>query len=176
MDWRQILVLLLIFVPLERLLPHRREQGIFRRHWVMDSVYLLANGLLIRFLFLGLLALPASRFTASELLDLLGVPAVPRALELDAAALERIARWFEDAGVRWGEDEDARVRAGVGRWREHSIAFGFDPLVMLLCGESSIRDVIAFPKTQKASCLLTNAPSEPVKAQLDELHLRVKLT
>ena len=56
------------------------------------------------------------------------------------------------------------------------IAFGFDRLVMLLCGESSIRDVIAFPKTQKAACLLTNAPSEPAKAQLDELQLRVKLT
>ena len=54
------------------------------------------------------------------------------------------------------------------------IAFGFDRLAMLLCGESSIRDVIAFPKTQKASCLLTNAPSEPGLAQLDELHLRVK--
>jgi aspartyl-tRNA synthetase len=56
------------------------------------------------------------------------------------------------------------------------IAFGFDRLVMLLCGEASIRDVIAFPKTQKAACLLTNAPSEPAKAQLDELHLRVKLS
>ncbi len=53
------------------------------------------------------------------------------------------------------------------------IAFGFDRLVMLLCGESSIRDVIAFPKTQKAACLLTNAPSAPAKAQLDELYLRV---
>ena len=56
------------------------------------------------------------------------------------------------------------------------IAFGFDRLVMLLCKESSIRDVIAFPKTQKAACLLTNAPSDAAKAQLDELSLRVKLT
>ena len=56
------------------------------------------------------------------------------------------------------------------------IAFGFDRLVMLLCGESSIRDVIAFPKTQKAACLLTSAPSETSKRQLDELHLRLSPT
>ncbi|RZB30818.1 MAG: aspartyl-tRNA synthetase [Desulfobacteraceae bacterium Eth-SRB1] len=54
------------------------------------------------------------------------------------------------------------------------IAFGFDRLVMILCGQPSIRDVIAFPKTQKAACLLTNAPSETSKAQLDELSLKVK--
>lgn len=54
------------------------------------------------------------------------------------------------------------------------IAFGFDRLVMILCGQSSIRDVIAFPKTQKAACLLTNAPSAAGKAQLDELFIRVK--
>jgi len=53
------------------------------------------------------------------------------------------------------------------------IAFGFDRLVMLLCGETSIRDVIAFPKTQKAACLLTGAPSGTSKRQLDELHLRL---
>ena len=54
------------------------------------------------------------------------------------------------------------------------IAFGFDRLVMILCGQSSIRDVIAFPKTQKAACLLTNAPAGAGKAQLDELGLRVR--
>ena len=52
------------------------------------------------------------------------------------------------------------------------IAFGFDRLVMLLCNQASIRDVIAFPKTQKAACLLTSAPSETTKTQLDELYLR----
>jgi aspartyl-tRNA synthetase len=54
------------------------------------------------------------------------------------------------------------------------IAFGLDRLVMILCGLSSIRDVIAFPKTQKAACMLTDAPSETSKQQLDELYLRQK--
>ena len=54
------------------------------------------------------------------------------------------------------------------------IAIGFDRLVMLMCGQSSIRDVIAFPKTQKAACLLTQAPSETSKTQLDELYLKLK--
>ena len=54
------------------------------------------------------------------------------------------------------------------------IAFGFDRLVSILCGESSIREVIAFPKTQKAACLLTSAPSEAAKAQLDELSIKLR--
>lgn len=55
------------------------------------------------------------------------------------------------------------------------IALGLDRLVMLLCRESSIRDVIPFPKTQKAACLMTNAPADVDKAQLDELNLRIRM-
>ena len=78
-------------------------------------------------------------------------------------------------------DEEARDKFGFlldalkyGCPPHGGIAFGLDRLVMLMAGAPSIRDVMAFPKTQTAACLLTQAPSPVKDAQLRELHIKVR--
>jgi aspartyl-tRNA synthetase len=88
------------------------------------------------------------------------------------------SRVFRALGI---DDAQARAKFGFlldalqyGAPPHGGIAFGLDRIVTLMAGAESIRDVIAFPKTQRGQCLLTQAPSPADERQLRELHLRVR--
>jgi aspartyl-tRNA synthetase len=91
--------------------------------------------------------------------------------EMQNAVFELLGIDAEQARMKFGHLLDALK---FGAPPHGGIAFGLDRLAMLMCGADSIRDVIAFPKTQTAADPLTDAPTEASEAQLRELHIRVR--
>jgi aspartyl-tRNA synthetase len=92
--------------------------------------------------------------------------------DLQSTVFDLLGISAEEAQLKFGFLLDALK---LGAPPHGGIAFGLDRLAMLMAGAESIRDVIAFPKTQTAACLLTDAPTEVGEAQLKDLHIRVRL-
>jgi aspartyl-tRNA synthetase len=91
--------------------------------------------------------------------------------ELQSTVFELLGIDADEARLKFGFLLDA-LRFGAPP--HGGIAFGLDRITMLMAGADSIRDVIAFPKTQTAACPLTEAPTEVSEQQLRELHIRVR--
>ena len=92
--------------------------------------------------------------------------------EMQSTVFELLGINAEEAQKKFGFLLDA-LRFGAPP--HGGIAFGLDRLAMLMAGADSIREVIAFPKTQSAADLMTDAPTEVSEAQLRELHVRVRV-
>jgi aspartyl-tRNA synthetase len=91
--------------------------------------------------------------------------------ELQRKILGLMGIGAEEAEAKFGFFLEA---LGFGAPPHGGIAFGLDRIVAMMAGTESIRDVIAFPKTQRAQCLLTQAPSPVDEKQLRELHIRLR--
>jgi aspartyl-tRNA synthetase len=91
--------------------------------------------------------------------------------ELQSTVFDLLGISAEEAQQKFGFLLDALK---MGAPPHGGIAFGLDRIAMLMAGADSIRDVIAFPKTQTAACLMMDAPTEVSEAQLKELHIRVR--
>ncbi len=91
--------------------------------------------------------------------------------EVQSKVFRALAIGAEEAKLKFGYLLDALQ---YGAPPHGGIAFGLDRIVAMMAGTESIRDVIAFPKTQRAQCLLTQAPSPVDEKQLRELHIRLR--
>jgi aspartyl-tRNA synthetase len=90
--------------------------------------------------------------------------------DMQSAVFDLLGITAEEAELKFGFLLEALK---FGAPPHGGIAFGIDRIAALMVGTESIRDVIAFPKTASATCLMTSAPSEIPQAQLQELHVRV---